>query len=115
MDDRDQAVTRFVRDHYQLGSTPRDAVEAIKDIARLYGVAVAYLDRKSFESYVEDHREEGLTEAEWERIKDFDTEYDEFVDNTPGPTGARVDTEFIQYWLDRKGIPSLDGEKWTSG
>jgi hypothetical protein len=108
----DKAVHQFVRDRY---STPegRNPLQAIRDIARLYGIAVAYLDRKVFDSYLDDHLSRPLTDEEWARISNFDSEYDEFVDATPGPTGSDVSSEFIRYWLNKHGIPGPDGEKWS--
>jgi len=105
----DEVVRRFVSDNYG-----RAAVLAIQDIARVCGVAVAYLDRSCFDDRAEDRRGTALTDGEWNKVRDFESEYDEFVDVTPGPTGNHVSNEFMDYWLDECGIPGPEGERWSA-
>ena len=96
-----------------------DAVTAILEIAREYGVAVAYLDRKCFEGRVQSRRgrQRPLTESEWRRVADWLPEkYDNWVGNTRGPTEARVPDEFLDHALGEVGIePPAPDEPWWQG
>lgn len=62
---------------------------SIRKAAAVSGVAVAYQDRGTFESYLN----RDLTDKEWERIKPHLDGYDEWLDNS----GASMS---IVYWRD---------------
>lgn len=90
-----------------------NVVRAVLDLARLGNVAIAYLTRVEFAHHMNDKRGTPLTEEEWTKIRNFDQDYDDFVDSTNGPTGDYVSDEFMDYWLDKYDIPGPDGQKWS--
>lgn len=108
----DKTLHRFIRDYYP-GGYGRNPLAAIHHIARLYGIAIAYLDRRSFEHHIQERRGIPLTEGEWARISDFEDAYDQFVETTHAPYGNTVDSEFMNHWLDKHEIPGFGGEKWV--
>lgn len=111
---RDEAVRRFIHNNYL--TQGNDALQAILDIGRLYGVAVAYIYRDNFDQFAKEERETPLTEEEWGRIAghlDFTEDYDEFVANVHNGDDGYVHNSFMRQVMDDVGIPGPDGEKWS--
>lgn len=108
----DAAVHRLIQDVYL--PNRRDAVAAIRDIARLYNVAVAYLGREEFEDYVEETRGEELTQAEWDKVRGELDSFDNFVSDCRNGDDGYVDKSFMRQVLDDCDIPGPDGEKWNT-
>lgn len=67
----------------------KDPTWAMLAVARHVGIAVAYQDRGTFESYLR----RTMTEDEWSRLKPLLVGYDEWLDNS----GA---DESISFWRD---------------
>lgn len=94
-------------------------VSAILEIARRHGITLAYLDRQCFAAHVQTRRGEDrpLSDQEWDRVRSWldPDEYDNFVDNSRGPSGNMVDSEFMNFALRSVGIePPDEDEPWES-
>lgn len=72
--------------------------DALRVLAAEAGMAIHYQDRSTFEGELD----RKLTDAEWERIKPYLEDYDEWLDNS----GA---SDSMGYWrghvLERAGVP----------
>lgn len=94
-----------------------NATFAMLEIGRHYGIAIAYMRRDAFEELVSEHRgdDRPLTDGEWDTIKSSLDEYDNFVDNTRGPTERLVPSEFIRHLLQINFIePPAPDDPWES-
>lgn len=95
-------ITLFVNDHFG-----GDYTQAILALARQGGVAVAYLDREYFETWLE---RDDLSDREWNAIASELEDYDEWV--SYGDTNA----DYNFHVLDKAGFVCKDGEdapRWS--
>jgi hypothetical protein len=71
---RREALRTLIRDHYN-----GDATSALLDLAHAGHIAVNYLDRTWFASYLDEYHGITLTEQAWADIAPYLYQYDEHV------------------------------------
>lgn len=75
-----------------------DAEAALHDLANMFHVAAAWLDRDFFDDYVRTRRGTDLTDPEWESVKPELGGFDEWV------AGTSVSEDFTRDLLARCGV-----------
>lgn len=93
-----------------------NALDALIAIANQYEIAIAYVERDTFEFFVEDERGEPLTDEEWRAVAagiDFGSEYDEFTAGIENGDDGYIHNSFMRQALDDAEVPGPDGGKWS--